>query len=266
MRGISIIIPSYCPGSYIWECLDSINNQTLNKELYEVLIVLNGCYEPYYSKILAYIEKNKETTWKLVHTDIGGVSNARNIGIEAAKFDNILFIDDDDLISMNYLESMLSIQDDNITPISRIEAFIDKTDIKPIHWGVSFFEKHKENEIINPLKARPFMSTPCLKLLTKSQIRDRRFDERFKNGEDALFVFSISDKIKRFKISNPSCIYYRRIRENSADTRKRSRKEKMVNGLNLCKAYSKIYFSHPFEYSFKLYITRVLATIRIAIL
>lgn len=77
---ISIIIPTYKPDYYIWECLDSIKEQTLDKELFEVLIILNGEKEPYYNNILNYIRKNDLLNFKIVYTEKPGVSNARNIG------------------------------------------------------------------------------------------------------------------------------------------------------------------------------------------
>ena len=39
---LSVIIPSYKPGDYLWECLDSLCNQSLDGKDFEVLIVLNG--------------------------------------------------------------------------------------------------------------------------------------------------------------------------------------------------------------------------------
>ena len=44
---ISIIIPTYKPGPYLKDCLESINNQTMNKKCFEVIIVLNGVIKPY---------------------------------------------------------------------------------------------------------------------------------------------------------------------------------------------------------------------------
>ena len=44
---ISIIIPTYKPGPYLKDCLESINNQTMDKKCFEVIIVLNGVIKPY---------------------------------------------------------------------------------------------------------------------------------------------------------------------------------------------------------------------------
>ena len=48
---ISVIIPTYLPKDYLWECMDSLENQTLSKDEFEVILVLNGEREPYESNI-----------------------------------------------------------------------------------------------------------------------------------------------------------------------------------------------------------------------
>ena len=55
---ISVIIPSYRPEEYLYECLEAIRNQTLNQNEFETLVVLNGCKEPYFEQIQKYINVN----------------------------------------------------------------------------------------------------------------------------------------------------------------------------------------------------------------
>ena len=54
---LSVIIPSYKPGDYLWESLDSLCNQSLNGKDFEVLIVLNGCNKPFAVQIEEYIRR-----------------------------------------------------------------------------------------------------------------------------------------------------------------------------------------------------------------
>ena len=80
---ISVIIPTYKPKNYLWECLDSISNQTLQKQDYEVIIILNGSLDPWMNLIAAYIEDNmKEVNVRFIHTEKSGVSNARNMALD----------------------------------------------------------------------------------------------------------------------------------------------------------------------------------------
>ena len=110
---ISVITPTYKPGSYVWECLDSVYNQTFSGKRYEVIIILNGCNEPYYSQIEEYISSHSDRcAFSLIQTDVPGVSNARNIGIEKSNGTYLTFVDDDDVISENYLEELLNVSDE----------------------------------------------------------------------------------------------------------------------------------------------------------
>ena len=92
---ISVIIPTYQPKDYLWECLNSLTSQTISKDDYEVIIVLNGCDEPYKSQIQSYIDAKEGFHFSLIQTDVPGVSNARNIGLDKSKGEYISFIDDD---------------------------------------------------------------------------------------------------------------------------------------------------------------------------
>ena len=109
MQEISVIVPTYKPDYYIWECLNSIAIQSLDKEKYEVLIVLNGDKEPFFTEIESYLKKNNLNNFNLIYSQEKGVSNARNIGLDRAKGDYICFVDDDDFLDKNYLEEMLRV-------------------------------------------------------------------------------------------------------------------------------------------------------------
>ena len=53
---VSVIVPTYKPKGYLWECLDSLKTQTFPVEDYEVIIVLNGCDEPWKMWIRNYLK------------------------------------------------------------------------------------------------------------------------------------------------------------------------------------------------------------------
>ena len=61
---ISVIIPTYKPKAYLWECLNSLCNQSFHFEDYEIIIVLNGCKEPYDSQINEFIHLHNKQNWR----------------------------------------------------------------------------------------------------------------------------------------------------------------------------------------------------------
>ena len=104
---ISVIIPTYKPQNYLWECLESLKMQTFPKGDFEIILVLNGCNEPYYSHIEDYLSLNmSDNVVNFIHVEHGGVSNARNVALNCARGEYIAFVDDDDFISPSYLEEL----------------------------------------------------------------------------------------------------------------------------------------------------------------
>ena len=111
-------------------------------------------------------------------------------------------------------------------------------------------------------RARKFFSGPCMKLIPMSFIQDRRFDVRFKNGEDSLFMFLISDRFKYVDFTDKSAVYYRRYREGSAIMKKRSRCSIIINQFRMIEQYTRMYMSSPCKYRSDFYVTRILAAIK----
>ena len=261
---ISVIVPTYRPQAYLWECLDSVYNQTFPKSDYELVLVLNGCNEPYHSQIKDWLGKHSDLQVQFFQTDEGGVSNARNIALDNAKGEYITFIDDDDLISPSYLQELY----DNATPdtvsLCYPYAFNDGEIEKQLPYGnTEAYDYYMEHECMSlSSKVRKYFSGPCMKLFPMSFIQDRRFDVRFKNGEDSLYMFLISDKIKKFAFASKDAVYYRRYRDNSAYTRSKTKREIIANKTSLIKAYISIYLRRPQKYSLLFFITRLLGTLR----
>ena len=72
---VSVIIPTYKPGAYLQECIESICQQTIAKEVFELIIVLNGCDEPYRSNINTFLAKCQgNINVRVLQTDQPGVT------------------------------------------------------------------------------------------------------------------------------------------------------------------------------------------------
>ena len=262
---ISVILPTYKPQSYLWECLSSIERQTLPKDFYEVIIVLNGCKEPYLSKITNYCrEYLSDVQIRIIQIDEGGVSLARNMALDIVQGDFITFIDDDDIISNNYLEELLNHSDsEGCVGVCRIVAFRDAiyNQLYTIPQDYNRYIAPKECKQLYRLSS--FFSGPTVKLFHRSIIGNRRFDINFRNGEDALFNFLVSDKITRVSFASPNAVYYRRVRDGSASTASYNTQRYRINNcIHLIQAFSRIYVKNPLKYSFLFYVTRILATIK----
>ncbi|MFK1988341.1 glycosyltransferase family 2 protein [Bacteroides fragilis] len=123
---LSIIVPTFKPQkTYFEECLFSLFNQTMFHYLYEVIVVLNGDIDTQYTDMILDIFAYKPAGLycRLIKTDQAGVSNARNLGIDAAKGQYIGFVDDDDIVSSDYLEELCKISSRNIVGVSNVHTF-----------------------------------------------------------------------------------------------------------------------------------------------
>lgn len=258
---ISVIIPTYMPQAYLWECLDSMAKQTLNATEFEVLIILNGCKEPFYTDIQEYIGTHlAHLHTHLIQTDQSGVSNARNIGLDKAQGEYITFIDDDDYVSPNYLESLLGKATHDTISLSNTIGFDNQA--THIDYYVAQSYRRWVAQGRQPFyQPRSYMSGPCMKLIHRNIIGDTRFDTTFKNGEDSLFMFNISKNMQWVDFTADDVIYYRRFRKGSA-SRGRNIADKIHGAWQLCCAYSRIYWHSPKSYRFEFYITRLLGSIK----
>ena len=99
---ISVIIPVYNTAKYLSKCLDSILNQTL-KEI-EVIVVNDGSKDNSQELIDAYKEKDGRIV--SIQKENGGLSDARNVGIDVANGEFIAFVDSDDYIDLSMFEMM----------------------------------------------------------------------------------------------------------------------------------------------------------------
>lgn len=261
---LSVIVPTYKPQAYLWECLDSIYKQTFPKQDYELILVLNGCCEPYNTQIKEWLSKHPDLQKQYFQTDEGGVSNARNIALDNVKGEYVTFIDDDDFISPVFLEELYkeASSTNNIVSLCYPYAFKDGNIDKQIHYTVTDAYYYCIENKCNNLStiARKYFSGPCMKLIPMNIIGNRRYDKRFRIGEDSLFMFLISNKIKKIALTSPKAIYYRRYRDTSVSFTNRSKKEQIINNLQLIWEYIKI-FIHG-GYNPYLFATRVASRIR----
>ncbi len=267
---VSVIIPSYKPQAYLWECLDSLKNQTFPHDEFEVILVLNGVKEPYYTGIENYIRESiqGEIDVKLFYSEMGNVSNARNIGLDIASGEYIVFIDDDDYVSETYLSALYSKASAEVIPLTILKGFCDDNTLteEELEWynnsKKQLYIEHSKKGKAPYKSAIKYFSSPVMKMIHKDIIGGRRFNLKFKNGEDALFMFSISDKMRYVDFATNDAVYYRRHRMGSLVNSGRGRSKKIGNALRLTLAYSGLYFSAPFRYNLLLYVNRVLAVFK----
>lgn len=260
---ISVIVPCFKPEArFLRQCLHSLCGQTLPHSRYEVILILNGCGEPWLSvanDMIGAFELNFNIT--LLHTMERGVSNARNLGLDAARGEYIAFVDYDDYVSGSYLESLLRVAYPTVVALS--DAF-------PFHDGCAGVMDDREaqchkawsqyKDAVSPslYDVRRLFNGPCMKLVHRSIIGPTRNDPSFPSCGDVVFMFEISRNIRSVKfVSDGSAVYYRRYHKASI-VMSLTFREVVYGRLHLCMAITRIWCRAPFRYNWPFALSRYL--------
>lgn len=183
---ISVIVPVYNGENWIERCIDGVLSQTYTD--WELIIVDDGSIDETYNII-----QNKQQSFfkdcqiKIIRKDNGGVSSARNIGIENAQGEYIAFIDVDDEIKPTYLESLA----EGIGYDMVISGFSYEKSLQnpPINQGQRFDSKEQISFSLNYLLNTDHFCFPWARLFKTSIIRNNnvRFDTKMRFAEDHVF-------------------------------------------------------------------------------
>lgn len=274
---ISVIIPTYKPQHYLWQTLESLLEQTLDPEQFEILIVLNGPRDPYLNNINEFVANVDERfpeprpTIRILYTEKPSVSNARNRGIDAATGSYLAFVDDDDWVSATYLSDLLSTAGIAKLPYelspkgSRtiVEANVLNVENDTFTEGylTRAFKRCSKLDRITLNAGRSLLSSSCCKLIPRAVIGDHRYVTNITHGEDALFMATISHRIRSIRLTAPEAIYFRRIHADSAQHKKRNILRHIINTSRLMLRYC-VLIVQFWRYNPKFIATRMAATMR----
>lgn len=111
MKRLSIIVPIYNVEPYLERCLRSLEDQDIPREDYEIICINDGSPDDSRSVVIRMQTENENIT--LIEQDNGGVSRARNKGIENANGKYILFIDPDDYVDSKCFNRILANADNH---------------------------------------------------------------------------------------------------------------------------------------------------------
>ncbi|AKG73405.1 glycosyltransferase [Salinicoccus halodurans] len=210
-EGISVIIPVHRGEEYIERLISSLEEQTLDKDQFEVIIIFNGEYART-EEIFTALEKEKN--YRVLYTE-QGVSRARNEGIRNASYSNIAFLDSDDTLSEDYLEHSLSECEPFTILLNRLyDVRGQKSD-----GGSNHINRELSKQGTYPESYYSVVKNLSLnggKVLPTHLLKRTKFDETLNNGEDVLLYMQLISEHKPIVKVNPNeAIYYRHMVDNS---------------------------------------------------
>lgn len=207
----SIIVPVYNVEKQLDYCVKSLLNQTLSD--YEVLLIDDGSKDKSGELCDKYAEKYE--TIKCFHKVNGGLSDARNYGIERAEGKYLLFIDSDDVLDKNFCKVLYDAHE-------KYDADIVSTDIIPFYTYPELndlLEKEyvykervfSENEIIkeyySPYDKTCIYHGLCMKSYKRELFTELRFDKG-RLHEDLFITYKLLDMCNKFVYIDLPYYYY----------------------------------------------------------
>ena len=206
MLDISVIIPVYKTEKYLEKCVSSVLNGGV--ENIEILLIDDGSPDNSGKLCDKLAEGNSKI--KVFHKANGGLSTARNLGIEKATGKYLCFVDSDDYLEENALAKMLEITERESADISIFGLIIDvEGSIKyNVFEGDYILTQENKNDYFKPLKNKCLIDSCCNKLYLASFIKETGVTmpegEFF---EDTYFNLVLWQKFSKCVVSN-NCFYH----------------------------------------------------------
>lgn len=211
---ISIIVPIFNTEKHLHQCLDSILSQSY--ENFECLLINDGSTDASASICREYIAK--DARFRYFEKENGGVSSARNLGIERSGGAYITFIDSDDWVEFDYLEVLYSaiIQETADISVSSYRTYEMSKNIWLFHAfkRVEHQKVFSRQELLNQLMFLDSLDSSyrfaSCKLVRKSVLTGIWFNESTHLGEDMEFWFKLYLIAEKSVFSNRDTYVYRR--------------------------------------------------------
>ena len=195
---VSIIVPFYNVEDYIERCLDSLVNQTLRE--IEIILVNDGSKDKSADIAFKYLNKYPDKI-KYVEKINGGLSDARNYGMEYATGEYIAFIDSDDYVERDMYEKMYSVAKRENSDMVECDFYWEYQNKSKVDCGKKYTNK---KEMIEKIRVVAWNKLIRRKILEKSNIK-------FPKGlryEDVEFTYKLIPFIKKFSFCKIPFINY----------------------------------------------------------
>lgn len=215
-KRVSVIVPVYNVEKYLKKCVNSIIKQTY-KNL-EIILVDDG--SPDRSGALCDHLATKDSRIRVIHQANGGVSSARNAGIEAATGEYICFVDSDDWLSEHAIEILARRMKGDSSDLC-----IGAVTLVGIRGSSSLCKISNtiisQSDIQSLLEYDALVRAPWSKLFKADIIRQNslRFPQGVAYGEDAIFVWQYLSYCNRISTSDVQTYYYSQLNAQNASTK-----------------------------------------------
>lgn len=188
---VSIVIPVYNVEKYLDRCLDSVVNQTYTN--IEIILVDDGSLDS--SLQLCRTWEKKDSRIKVFHKENGGLSDARNYGVTKTRGDYIFFIDSDDCMWRETIETLFKAIKDHNAEIACCNYVIFSNDKPQYTSDATYIVGNGGAESCNIMMSKTFMITAWASLIKKQIVVDNPYPVgRFQEDEATTYKYYYQSK------------------------------------------------------------------------
>lgn len=208
---VSIIVPVYNLEGYIENCIRSLMNQTY--ENIEILCIDDGSKDNSAAVIAKLAEEDGRIRY--IYKENGGVSSARNKGLEIADGEYIMFVDGDDYFHYRGVEILVNcIENSKFSLVCAQETKTNRLDAEMSEVDSYFCQETDHKGLFSYRYGSVLGKSACNKLFKSDIAKSVSFIEDYASGEDANYVIKILDQGVRVGVVDKTFYYYY-TRENS---------------------------------------------------
>lgn len=233
---ISIVVPVYKSEKTLGGCLESLMAQSYQD--IEIICVVDGSPDQCGDICDAYGKKDSRI--RVIKRENGGVSSARNRGIEESVGDFLMFVDSDDTVEPDYCETMWKAQKETGADmvICGFHHWFIGRDIEKSPAGTGVYDTKNYAEDFLKLYQAGFLNMPWNKLFKKELAG--RFDTSLSLGEDLLFNMDYLEKCEKVTVIYDALYHY--IQEEKGNTlSSKKREDKLEIASRVCKTVQSYY-------------------------
>ena len=190
---LSIIVPVYNAEEYLDRCLISILEQDFVS--YEVILVDDGSTDS--SPMICDRYSATDPRFRTIHKENGGVSSARNAGLDLAKGEYVMFVDSDDALLPDALDALFEGLAGEDIAVGGYTVYLEGTPGREVFPRRNCSYRGEDMNafyIDNIRKNCEMLDAPWSKVFRRKAIGDMRFCEDLSYAEDKLFVFTFLTK------------------------------------------------------------------------
>lgn len=229
---ISVVIPVFNVEAYLAECVDSVLRQSYSD--YEIILVDDGATDSSGKMCDEYACRDSRV--RVIHQKNGGLSAARNTGLDAANGKYIYFLDSDDYIAPDTFQKLLSLAENEQADVVFFDAYVFFTDCEPdpkvyqYHRSQDYGAKSGQEMLLTLLNTDEYRTAVPLLFMRREYMLANYL--RFREGilhEDELFTFYVYHGNGRIVHCHEE-FYARRMRQSS-----------IMTGSSMVKRYNSVY-------------------------